>query len=584
MSKSIRWRLVTIYVLLVVIVMIVSGTLIVWLTSINEYKAIEVDLKSVVSSILKLINTDEDVTEIQKDIQTVIQNAADFYSTKKVYLLDKEGVILYPIVDAQVEQRFYTPQVMAAIAQRKLSAYDEIQLAGESVIYKGYAEPIIHSDKVAYIIYVLVPTTQMLDKMKETMVVIMFSVILAVVVAVFLGFVFSNFLTKPIILLTTKAKEMAQGNLNNPMVVHSSDEIGQLTKTFNIMAASLNDTMFQISSEKNKLETVFHHLTDGILVFDREGRMIHNNPTSIQMLNLRNQVNFREVFHDLEEIGYQDLLKQSQERTIKHLLRFDDQYYNVAFAKYLDKNEEFMGLICVIQDVTEHKKLEEMQKEFVANVSHELRTPLTTIKSYTETLLDGAVDDKALANQFLEVINHEGDRMTMLVQDLLELSRLDNKQAKFVMAEVDLNQVVAACTEKYKIHADKKGQEFLFSPTTEQLRIIGDVNRLEQVVKNVISNAVKYSPEGAKIEVCMYVDGTWAVVRIRDNGMGIPSEDIGRIFERFYRVDKARSRAMGGTGLGLAIAKEIMDFHGARIEVESELEKGTVFYLYFPLI
>lgn len=564
--------------------MIVSGTLIVWLTSINEYKAIEVDLKSAVSNILELINTDEDVTEIQKDIQTVIQNAADFYSSKKVYLLDNEGVILYPILDAQVEQRFYTPQVMAAIAQRKLSAYDEIQLAGEAVIYKGYAEPIIHSDKVAYIIYVLVPTTQMLKKMKETMFVIMLSVILAVVVAMFLGFLFSNFLTKPIVLLTTKAKEMAQGNLNNPMVVHSSDEIGQLTKTFNIMAASLNDTMFQISSEKNKLETVFHHLTDGILVFDREGKMIHNNPASIQMLNLRNQVNFREVFHDLEEIGYQDLLKQSQERTIKHLLRFDDQYYNVAFAKYLDKNEEFMGLICVIQDVTEHKKLEEMQKEFVANVSHELRTPLTTIKSYTETLLDGAVDDKALANQFLEVINHEGDRMTMLVQDLLELSRLDNKQAKFVMAEVELNSVVAACTEKYKIHADKKSQEFLVNPYAEPLKIIGDVNRLEQVIKNVISNAVKYSPEGAKIEVCLYVDEAWAVVRIRDNGMGIPTEDIGRIFERFYRVDKARSRAMGGTGLGLAIAKEIMDFHGARIEVESELEKGTVFYLYFPLV
>jgi two-component system sensor histidine kinase VicK len=241
-------------------------------------------------------------------------------------------------------------------------------------------------------------------------------------------------------------------------------------------------------------------------------------------------------------------------------------------------------MICVIQDITEHKKLEEMQKEFVANVSHELRTPLTTIKSYTETLLNGAMEEPEIAENFLNVINNEGDRMTALVQDLLDLSRLDNKQTTFIMEELNLNLLLEDSIEKYSIHVKKKKQTLAYIPARKAHKVLGDANRIEQVIKNIISNAVKYSGEETTINVSIFEQNENVIIKVEDSGFGIPEEDLPRIFERFYRVDKARSREMGGTGLGLAIAKEIMEYHGGHISVESQLGRGTTFMLHFPKV
>ncbi|NDL66419.1 ATP-binding protein [Anaerotalea alkaliphila] len=587
MSKSIRWRLVMIYVLLVVIVMIASGSLIVWLTSSNEKQAIEEELRSSVANISIWIDTDKPVEEVKQDIQAVIQNAADYYSTKKVYLLDPEGNILYPFLENPQEYRFYTPQVMAAGVNRSLEAMDEVQLRGESTQYRGYAQPILLGEEVVYVIYVLAPVTAALQKLQDTLMVLLLSVVLAMAVSVVLGFVFSSFLTQPIIALTSKAREMALGNLNNPIAVHSDDEIGDLSKAFNTMASSLNEMLEQVSSEKSKLETVFHHMTDGILVFDREGRLAHSNPASEKMFQVQPTAGFREILGAHLGTDYPSIMeileKPGQETAVvKYLVRLGETYLNLSFARYLDKNSQFKGIICVIQDITDHKKLEELQKEFVANVSHELRTPLTTIKSYAETLLDGALEDPETAKRFLEVINHEGDRMTTLVQDLLELSRLDNRNVRFSMGVLDLDRLIQENIDKYRIHAAKKLQVLEYQRPPGPTEILGDMNRIEQVLKNIVSNAVKYSPERTAIRLGLHLEKEWVVVRIQDNGIGIPEEDLPRVFERFYRVDKARSRSMGGTGLGLAIAKEIMEMHGGRIVVESVLGEGSSFRLYFP--
>ncbi len=322
-------------------------------------------------------------------------------------------------------------------------------------------------------------------------------------------------------------------------------------------------------------------MTDGILVFDKIGMMIHSNPASISMLRIEKQISYQEVFKPYLDVSYRELKELVRDETISHIVAVEGKYFSVYFAKFLDQYNEAVGIICVIQDVTEHKKLEEMQKEFVANVSHELRTPLTTIKSYAETLLEGALDDRETAERFLGVINHEGDRMTALVQDLLELSKLDNSQIQFSMNDINLEHIVADSVDKYIIHSDKKRQSMMYHPPSFPCRIIGDGNRVEQVIKNIISNAVKYSQEEALIEISVKDSGKYYNVCVSDNGMGISKEDLKRIFDRFYRVDKARSREMGGTGLGLAIAKEIMEFHGGKIEVTSEVGKGTTFELYF---
>jgi len=584
MTNSIKWRLVTIYVLLVVIVMIASGTLIIYLSSMNEYDSLEEELKSAVTLIKNSISEEPtNINDIEIGLKSIIQTYGELFSNKKVYLLDNNGDIIYPVSVGEFEnESLYYPQVMSALYNQKIEKLDKVYLQNSDDEYRGYAEPIMFNNKVYYVVYILASTQTIKEEMQGTTLVILLAIILAIIIAAILGILFSTFLTKPIAILTNKAREMAAGNLDKLIEVESDDEIGELTKNFNMMAISLNDTLGQISGEKNKLETVFSHMTDGILVFNKDGNLIHNNPASIRMLNTANKSNFKQVFNGYLEEPFDKIIERVTKETIQHIIQVDNRYYNVCLAKFLNQKDSVMGIICVIQDITKHKKLEEMQKEFVANVSHELRTPLTTIKSYAETLLNGAMEEKEVAQHFLQVINHEGDRMTALVADLLELSKLDNKQTNFKMKEILLNSLVEDSVEKYKIHANKKKQKLAYSECSNNLIVIGDSNRVEQVLKNIISNAVKYSPEEASIDVKLYTKNDYAVIEVKDTGMGIPEEDIARIFERFYRVDKARSRELGGTGLGLAIAKEIMEYHGGKIEVESTLGQGTTFYMYFP--
>ena len=236
----------------------------------------------------------------------------------------------------------------------------------------------------------------------------------------------------------------------------------------------------------------------------------------------------------------------------------------------------------VLADITEQKKLDDMRKEFVANVSHELRTPLTTVKTYTETLMEGAMDDRETAMEFLSIINTEADRMAFLVRDLLQLSRFDNHQIELNITKVNLNEVMEENIRQSKIHAENKNQTLTFIPRPTEIPIDCDRERINQVVNNILTNSIKYSLEGAVIKSWIEEDDEYFKVIVKDNGLGIKKDDLGRIFERFYRADKARSRSMGGTGLGLAIAKEIMEIHGGKITAESDYGKGTTMTLWFP--
>lgn len=583
MTKSIKWRLVTIYVILVIIVMIMSGSLIVWLTSDEQYGALRDDVEEMGNQLSELINTEKTSTDIAKQIIVWIEIQAIYNQDKKIYLLDNYGDVIYPVQEEQTAEKFYHPQVMSAIHSANAKDLDKVKLVGDDKTeYRGYAQPVLYNEKVEYVVYILASTVNIKATLQNTIRVIAIAIVLAIIMAGVLGVIFSNFLTKPISILSKKAREMATGHLDDPIEVLSDDEIGELTNDFNTMASSLKDTLDQISGEKNKLEIVFSHMTDGILVFDKAGFLTHYNPASVSMLNITTQKSYKDVFSKYSDITFEHVFKSVMTDTTQHIIGVRARYYNLCIAKFLSQYETQVGLICVIQDITEHKKLELMQKEFVANVSHELRTPLTTIKSYTETLLGGALHETEIAERFLNVINHESDRMTDLVQDLLDLSKLDNKQTNFKMLAINLNQLLEESIAKYKIHADKKQQQLTFHNSDIAYVIVGDPNRIEQVIKNIVSNAVKYSPEDTAIDVSIYEHDNHVVLEVADAGLGIPEDEISRIFERFYRVDKARSREMGGTGLGLSIAKEIMEYHNGTISVVSQLGHGTTFYLKFP--
>ncbi len=578
MKRSIRWRMVSIFVLLVIIVMMASGTLIVFQTRNYEKNLIEEDMIDIADKIVGSINTEESEREIENSLASILTQNEYSLKGKSLYLLDLKGTIRHAQTQSAIGQTVYTPRVLKVLSGSTDNEYGEMDDSVDMDLARG----VFKEGELKFVIYMVASTTIVQEKIQAMVMVIIFAVLLAIVLSVVLAFLFSNFLTKPIYLLTLKAREMAKGELDNPIEVLSNDEIGELTSNFNSMASSLNKTLAEIASEKNKMETVITHMTDGILVFDNFGILMHKNPAAIRMLKLGNVLTFREVFKKKIEEDYQTLLQEIEFETRKLSVDLNEQFYSVNFAKYLDKDGTILGLICVIQDITEHKKLENMQKEFVANVSHELRTPLTTIKSYAETLLDGGVDDPMTISSFLGVINSESDRMTALVKDLLELSRIDNNKTVLEEAVIDLLRLVTKSVNNYQIHANKKNQFMSIVVDGEDFIVMGDGNRIEQVVKNLLSNAVKYSGDHAEIRVKLSSNRRYHMIEVSDTGMGIPEEDLEHIFDRFYRVDKARSRAMGGTGLGLAIAKEIMDMHKGLIKVTSLINQGTKFTLCFP--
>ena len=420
------------------------------------------------------------------------------------------------------------------------------------------------------------------DTLKQTTNTIGISVIIALVLAITLGSMFSNTITSPISLLTKKANLLAKGHLEQHIIVKGEDEIGQLTRSFNHMARELRKTVSEMENENNKLEIVLHNMTDGVVAFDELGSLIHANKEFYELMGIDEEEQYK---INLDYFLYKINLPKNQIRLNKNteiLIDENGKYIQVVLIPYTDKNNFIEGIMIVLKDITKQKKLDDMRKEFVANVSHEIRTPITTIKSYTETLLEGALEEKELAIDFLNTINEAADRMKFLTDDLLELSRLDGGKINFNFKMSNLYDIVIGCVKQNIIIANKKNQQIILDePINKNMMIMADIDRINQVLNNIISNAIKYSYENTSIHIFMEETQENFIVNIKDNGIGIPKEDIGRIFERFYRVDKARSRAMGGNGLGLSIAKEIMSEHNGDIKAYSKVGEGTTMQVIF---
>jgi len=446
----------------------------------------------------------------------------------------------------------------------------------KTVSGKEYFEYIIPVDKdiIFYFTYDKEAWAQIIKTFNNL---IFTSAVIAVFLSLVLGYLLSKTITSPIIRVMHKAEKIAEGEFDEQLAVKSEDEIGNLTKTFNYMAKRLKNTLSEISSERNKVLTILNYMADGVMAYDLKGVVIHSNPAARKYLG--DDIPEKSFQEFAEAVGLDIKLENIiylEESTVKEFdTIINDLYVKVYFAVFTDTNKKPEGFIVVIHDVTEEQKLDNMRREFVANVSHELRTPITSIKSYTETLLDGAMEDSETAERFLNVINTEADRMTRLVKDLLQLSRIDNQQVSWNMKEVSLKNIVKDIVDRMQLEAERKHQKLESYVIGEIPNIKGDKDRLEQVFVNLISNAIKYTPENGLITVYIGRIYNEVYVKVTDTGIGIPADSLHRVFERFYRVDKARSRDMGGTGLGLAIAKEIIQAHGGTISISSEEKKGT---------
>ena len=419
-----------------------------------------------------------------------------------------------------------------------------------------------------YIVYVLDNGANATALNSELITLIVEALIFGLIISVLLSFLLSKTLITPIERLTEGAERVADGDFSHKIEVASRDEIGVLTGTFNDMAQQLKRTLEEVENERTKLGTLFLHMTDGVVAFSRDGTVIQSNPAAERMLGRAIPIgggeSYDTLFSDVaplqgvlavEQPGYLDGEREVDGRSLELLLTPFDQ-------------ERLGGVLVVIHDVTEQRKTEEMRREFVANVSHELRTPLTNIRSYAETLADNAGDiPPETEKNFLGVILNESDRMTHIVQDLLTLSRFDSGRSELNLAPFDFGEAVRDVYQANRLEAQRHGHTMELELPGSLPEIVGDRERILQVMMNVVSNSIKYTPDGGRIRLSAGVQGKRVWMEVTDNGIGIPKEDRGRIFERFYRVDKARSRESGGTGLGLSIAKEIIDRHQGTIEL-----------------
>ncbi len=583
--KSIKTKLVLLYVTLVFIVMLVIGVFICTSIKRQESNRVRTDLETyanlVNDQIQQYINKDqfkEDLNEqnflfgARTDMQLAILTMDGKTLAPDKSVLYKDNVILDAMVGKESFQAW----------KREIDVTGDQE--GRRKVWMSYAKPIFAKGSNSnYIIYLKMDVSMLQESISYTTRTIFISGIIAIIIAVILGSVFANTLTDPIIKLTNTAKEIASGHLNQQIPVFSDDEVGQLTKSFNYMGKNLYQMMSHMIIDKKKIEIILNNMTDGVIAFDSSGRIIHVNIKCKEMLSLDNIDNFN-LSEFIDVIGlnaedYDDL------QDIKdYIFSVKNKFLSATFSIYKDHLGNNEGLVAVFQDITKHAKLDNMRKEFVANVSHEIRTPLTIIKTYSETLLDGAMDEKETLKSFLETINSEADRITLLASDLLELSRFDNNQLSMNKEISNLVEILENSIRQNNVMANSKNQHIIKNFNTEEIYTECDPYRIDQVFTNIISNSIKYSPENTNIYINIEESDIDCNIYIRDEGIGIPKDDIDRIFERFYRIDKARSRAMGGTGLGLSIVKEIMDAHDAKIFVESELNVGTTVILKFNKI
>ncbi len=582
--RSIRWKLVFMYLTLVFIVMLISGTFIIISLDTQETDKAQEELKQCAVYIKEqIIDQYDNPQDFQEGFVNLFIISSSVRNVRG-HILDSQGVTIASSAAGDTSSfiDYRNSAIISALNGKESFTTSKKDFDQNSQVkeWLSFAYPVADDEgNVDYVVYVQMDAEAINSSLMQATRTIMVAVILALVLTGILGIIFASTITEPIAVLTKKANLLAKGRLEQHVTVKSNDEIGQLTRSFNTMARELRKTVTQMENENNKLEIVLHNMTDGVLAFDERGVLLHANKICYDMLDLDQfKISFTWLLEKLK-IKREEIKPES---VIEVVLKENDKYISATLVPYSINKRTISGVVVVLHDITKHRQLDNMRKEFVANVSHEIGTPLTTIMGYSELLMDGAIDDKSVAYDFLKEISEAANRMKLLRDDLLDLSRFDTKVNKFTKTRIDLVELVEACLRQHVILANNKNQTLEFKNPQRPMYILADAGRISQVITNILSNATKYSPEQASITVKAEEKTRSYYLSITDTGMGIPKEDLDRTFERYSRVAKAGSRATGGNGLGLAIAKEIMDAHDGRIDVYSEVGKGTTMVLVFP--
>ena len=585
MFRSLHMKLVLIMVLLILSLMTVVGAFLMnavvryYLDDFNTRMSTMFSAQDLYEDLTSPYEGEEDgVAGLQDVLRANMGELGVDGQTRYYFILDgTTGAYLTGSDDQLGQSLDKSPNVLRALATGEPATGSDI-----TADFMDVAIPITRGE-VPYIIQIYDNRQTVTELNSSLFMLIIQALIFGLISSVLLSFLLAKTMITPIERLTAGAKRVASGDFSRKLEVGSKDEIGVLTATFNSMARQLQTTIREAENERNKLDTLFLHMTDGVVAFSREGAVIQKNPAAEDMLGrpILPEDTYEGLFGDLapleqilslEQPGYQEAERTAGNRSLELLLAPFDQESGQG------------GVMVVIHDVTTQRRNEEMRREFVANVSHELRTPLTNIRSYAETLVDSAGDiPPAMEKNFLGVILNESDRMTHIVQDLLTLSRFDSGRSELKLERFSFSAAVRDIYNAVLMDAQRHGHTLTLDMGPDIPEMVGDRDRVLQVMMNVVSNAIKYTPDGGQIAISAGRNPLRVWMEVSDNGIGIPEADRPRIFERFYRVDKARSRESGGTGLGLSIAKEIVDRHEGIIALVDRPGPGTTIRIELPI-
>ncbi|EAG4604245.1 cell wall metabolism sensor histidine kinase WalK [Listeria monocytogenes] len=593
--QSVQFKLVIMYLLLIIVAMQVIGAYFV--------RELEGQLEknfqdSITNSITlldynareEIIKNSDNSVKLQNDIRELLVDFSRASSNLiEVRIVDDKGKILG--TSNLNNQGIVGQKSNDPLVKRTLS----LGTTSEDKIYKDESNKnnrvwvnvssIKNKGQVIGAIYLVADIESVYKQVDDITNIFITGTLIAMIITAVLGILLSRTITKPIVEMKRQAYAMARGNYSRKVKVYGVDEIGELADSFNTLTKRVQEAQAMTEGERRKLSSVLAYMTDGVIATDRRGKVILINTPAEKMLRVKHEsANGRSII-DVLDIGdtyqFEDLMEVDGSLTMDRST-LDKPYVLRANFSVIQRETGFNnGVIAVLHDITDQEKVDQERRDFVSNVSHELRTPLTSMHSYLEALSDGAWEDKEIAPRFLEVTQNETERMIRLVNDLLKLSRMDGGREQLEKSFVNFTDFFNHIIDRFEM---MKKETIMFKRhiPREPVIIEIDEDKVMQVLDNIISNANKYSPDGGRISFYLKKFEDEIEVSIADEGLGVPDEDLANVFDRFFRVDKARSREMGGTGLGLAIAREVIEAHGGRIWAERNKNKGTIIKFTLP--
>ena len=601
--QSIHFKIALVFALLLLITFQIVGAVFVQQLKSDNIKAFKqrVELSTYVdNSLIASLNSSDTAAANQK-IRKVLEDINN-ENISEIQVVDVKGTIRgdsdvnnrslvgQKTTDAEIKQVIYNSRSFTK------TTYDKRDNRRYYIAITPLLSVSGNTNTVVGAVYVKANMETVYDSINSVVVIFATASLIATAIGMALAIVISRAITRPIDEMKKQTSRIARGDYSGQVRIYGQDELGQLAQAVNNLSVKIEEAQESSEAERRRLDSVLSHMSDGVIATDRRGNITIINEMASEDLNVNPDEVIGRSILDVLDIRSQYTLREILENQDQIILDLSDaeheQILNAYFSLIQRESGFISGLVCVLHDVTEQQKIDRERRQFVSNVSHELRTPLTSMRSYIEALNDGAWKDPEVAPQFLKVTQDETDRMIRMINDLLSLSRMDSGRLQLELELVNLNELFNYILNRFDMMLDKDNNDTRDTKTKNytikrdftkrDLWVEIDTDKFIQVVDNIMNNAIKYSPDGGVITCRLLETHNHVILSITDQGLGIPKKDLNHVFDRFFRVDKARSRAQGGTGLGLAISKEVIALHHGKIWVDSIEGKGSTFYISLP--